>query len=186
MSPRRLLIASSALSISILGTMLAMPTQASAAVITYTFSNDASLTFADGNLEDLSGSFDFNTVGDLISNANITLTGAGPEAGTYDANPFYDDTVFPAVCGSPSGTSPLACVWFQTPLGSSTSISEIMDSPLGGGIGYYVDEHNTIETAVTGDVSYSTPVPEPFTVSLFGAGFAGAVALRRRKKAQRA
>jgi hypothetical protein len=30
------------------------------------------------------------------------------------------------------------------------------------------------------------PVPEPFTLSLFGAGLAGAAALRRRKKAQKA
>jgi hypothetical protein len=29
----------------------------------------------------------------------------------------------------------------------------------------------------------ATPVPEPFTLSLFGAGLAGAAALRRRKKA---
>jgi hypothetical protein len=32
----------------------------------------------------------------------------------------------------------------------------------------------------------STSVPEPFTLSLFGAGLAGAAALRRRKKAQKA
>ena len=32
----------------------------------------------------------------------------------------------------------------------------------------------------------ATPVPEPITLSLFGAGFAGAVAMRRRKKAGRA
>jgi hypothetical protein len=30
----------------------------------------------------------------------------------------------------------------------------------------------------------TTPVPEPFTLSLFGAGLAGAAALRRRKKAK--
>ena len=32
------------------------------------------------------------------------------------------------------------------------------------------------------DTSAATAVPEPFTLSLFGAGFAGAVAMRRRKK----
>ena len=31
-----------------------------------------------------------------------------------------------------------------------------------------------------------TPVPEPFTLSLFGAGLAGAAAMRHRKKAQKA
>ncbi len=39
------------------------------------------------------------------------------------------------------------------------------------------------------DIQYAsansvTPVPEPLTLSLFGAGFAGAVAMRRRKKAK--
>lgn len=34
-----------------------------------------------------------------------------------------------------------------------------------------------------GDVFGSTPVPEPITISLFGAALAGAVAMRRRKKA---
>ena len=35
-------------------------------------------------------------------------------------------------------------------------------------------------------VPSSTTVPEPITVSIFGAGFAGVAALRRRKKVKRA
>jgi hypothetical protein len=53
-------------------------------------------------------------------------------------------------------------------------------------------------TSVGGNLSFSTtpkflsdslpatPVPEPFTLSIFGAGLAGAAALRRRKKSQKA
>jgi hypothetical protein len=189
MSLRRLLIGSSMLPAAVLGMMLAMPTQASATVVTYTFSNDASLTFSDGNVEDVSGSFDFNTAGGLVSNADIILTGTGPEAGTYSANPFYDDTVFPAVCASPSGTIPILCTWYTTALGSAPAVSDLMPSPPGGGIGYFATDPGTniTETAATGDIA-TTPVPEPSTLSLFGAGilsFAG-IALYRRRKQSRA
>jgi hypothetical protein len=187
LSLRRLLIGSSALA-AVLGMTLVMPTHASAAVINYTFTNGASLTFSDGNLEDISGSFDFNTAGGLISNADITLTGAGPETGTYDANPFYDTSAGPAVCGSPSGNFPLLCMWLQTPLASAPTTDEFVVSPPSG-VGYFPTNPGTniTETAVAGGISsLSTPVPEPFTLSLFGAGLASAAALRRRKRAQKA
>jgi hypothetical protein len=54
------------------------------------------------------------------------------------------------------------------------------EDPLGGNgnIGNLLDKVS-IATADT-----TSPVPEPFTLSLFGAGLAGAAALRRRKKAK--
>jgi hypothetical protein len=41
-------------------------------------------------------------------------------------------------------------------------------------------------TPITFSISQISEVPEPFTLSLFGAGLAGAAALRRRRKAQKA
>jgi hypothetical protein len=43
-----------------------------------------------------------------------------------------------------------------------------------------------VDDVLFGPVASTTPVPEPFTLSLFGAGVVGAAALRRRKKAQKA
>ncbi|HEY3847035.1 MAG TPA: PEP-CTERM sorting domain-containing protein [Acetobacteraceae bacterium] len=177
---RGLLIGTSALSAAALAMTLALPRDASAALITYTFSNNASLTFSDGNVEDVSGSFVLNTTGGVVSNANITLSGAAPEAGTYDANPFYDTSAGPAVCGSPSGNFPLLCMWFQTPLGGSTTTSALIVSPPSG-VGYFPTNPGTniTETAVDGGVSSVAAVPEPSSVALF-AGAAGLFGLRRR------
>jgi hypothetical protein len=176
---RGLLIGASALSAALV-MMLVFPRDASAALITYTFSNDAALTFSDGNVEDVSGSFVLNTTGGVVSNADITLTGAAPEAGTYDANPFYDTSAGPAVCGSPSGNFPLLCMWFQTPLDGSTTTSVLIASPPSG-VGYFPTNPGTniTETAAAGGVSSESAVPEPSSLALF-AGAVGLVGLRRR------
>jgi hypothetical protein len=158
--------------------MLVFPPDASAALITYTFSNDASITFSDGNVEDVSGSFVLNTTGGVVSNADITLSGNAPEAGTYDANPFYDTSNRPTVCGSPSGDIPILCVWFQAPLDGST-VALIASPP--SGIGYFPTDPgiNVTETTVTGDISSDAPLPEPSSLALF-AGAVGLFGLRRR------
>jgi hypothetical protein len=182
MSLRRLLIGTAALPAA-LAMMLGCPRDASAANITYTFSNDASITFADGNVEDVSGSFVFTTTGGLISNANITLSGASPEAGTYDTDPFYDTSGGPAVCGHTSGDVPTFCMWFNTDLGGSTSA--FVTSPPGGGIGYFPTNPgiNVIETAVDGGVSSNSAIPEPSSLALL-AGAIGFFGFRRRAARQ--
>ena len=60
--------------------------------------------------------------------------------------------------GTSSGTDPVQC---KGQPGATGPVSAEVDAPI-------------------------TSVPEPFTLSLFGAGLAGAVAMRRRKKAQKA
>jgi fibro-slime domain-containing protein len=52
---------------------------------------------------------------------------------------------------------------------------------------FFADRHVTgSELAFNADVAINptASVPEPFTLSLFGAGLAGAVAMRRRNKAK--
>jgi hypothetical protein len=54
-----------------------------------------------------------------------------------------------------------------------------------GGPSCYGDNAASFDVTYSGNTT-STAVPEPFTLSLFGAGFAGAAALRRRKRIQKA
>jgi hypothetical protein len=179
---RRLLIGTSALSAAALAMMLVFPRDASASLITYTFSNDASLTFADGNVEDVSGSFVLDTTGGAVSNVDIILSGASPEAGTYDTNPFYSASPpGPALCShvaGPPGVVPMLCMWFETPLGGSTDT--FVTTP-NSGIGFFPTDPgiNIDETVVAGGVSSDSGIPEPSSLALL-AGAIGFFGLRRR------
>ena len=181
-SLRRLLIGTSALPAAAVALMLIFPRDVSAANIDYAFSSDASLTFADGNVEDVSGSFVFNTTGGTVSKVNIILAGPSPEADTYDTNPFYTtDPPGPALCShvvGPTGTVPMLCMWFTTPLGGSTDA--FVTTP-GSGIGFFPTDPglNVDETVVAGGVSSDSAIPEPSSLALL-AGAIGFFGLRRR------
>jgi hypothetical protein len=181
-SLRRLLIGTSALPAAALAMMLVFPRDVSAANIDYVFSSDASLAFADSHVEDVSGSFVFNTTLSTVSNVNIILAGPSPEADTYDTNPFYtSDPPGPALCShvvGPAGTVPMLCMWFTAPLGGSTDA--FVTTP-NQGIGFFPTDPgiNVDETVVAGGVSSESAIPEPSTLALL-AGAIGFFGLRRR------
>jgi len=94
-----------------------------------------------------------------------TIVGAGI---TYDKSEFCDDTAANNAAGS-NGTS-----YCGLNTADFVSQSGTNNAYLGGNIEY----------TLGGDAP--APVPEPMTISLFGAGIAGAVAMRRRKKTKQA
>ena len=51
---------------------------------------------------------------------------------------------------------------------------------------YYDNELQRASGTITSSLAPPTPAPEPLTLSLFGAGLAGAAAIRRRRKVQKA
>jgi hypothetical protein len=73
--------------------------------------------------------------------------------------------------------------------GSQTALSNAVDLTVIPGLVVDLGEITSSDGSTKPlDIEFQStaPVPEPFTLSLFGAGVAGAVALRRRKKAQKA
>jgi len=75
-SLRRLLSGTVAVSAAIAGLMIAFIPQAGATSIEYAFSPGATLTFADGNVESLTGTFTVNMAGPTLTQADITLASA--------------------------------------------------------------------------------------------------------------
>ncbi len=175
------------------GTILALGLccgAASAAPVQFTFTSGASVLDTLGNHEGLSGTFDYDSATGDISNSLISVTGPGPESGQYNGTQlltFANDPVtgvnawilgadfsnrvdlFFNVADLNSGAAALynpGSGFFIACLGVvCTSYDDSRDGVRGG----------VVET-VAG-------VPEPFTLSLLGAGLAGAAAMRRRKKA---
>ena len=54
------------------------------------------------------------------------------------------------------------------------------------GTGSGWENHDILNWQFADTTQLTNPIPEPFTLSLFGAGLAGAAVMRRRKKAQKA
>jgi hypothetical protein len=70
--------------------LMAFSHKAGATPITYTFSPDTSLTYYYNTLEDVSGTFTWSDTDPIT--ADITVTGGGPETGTFSTDVTRDGT----------------------------------------------------------------------------------------------
>ena len=123
-----------------------------------------------------------DVVGMAFVGSTIWITHwAGQQVGTWDPN---TDTFTP-VFTTPSNAGGLAydpvanLIWVGLQGGNVVPYT-LAGVALNGGFQPFGQISDTIDgLAFLGE---ATPVPEPVTLSLFGAGLAGAVAMRRRKK----
>jgi hypothetical protein len=152
--------------------MLAAAASAQAAVISYKFDPGSSFDFGGGNTYAAVGTFDFDTTSFLVS----AVAYSGVQIGTGPTGPFD----FTSTDGVPSDT----VVTFTGDCCSDVDQFIFGSSlTLGGTIGIAGFIYNgSTRLPVTGSITAAS-VPEPITLSLFGMGLAGAVAMRRRKKA---
>jgi hypothetical protein len=164
-SLRRLLIGTVALPAAIAGLMMAFIPEASATSIEYAFSPGATLTFADGNIESLTGTFTVNMAGPTLTQANITLASAAPEAGVYNTPGFIHPNLLLFFASNLAGTVALG---FSSPLGFTPDMITGSD--------FHTGNTTTLVTHASG---YADPIPEPTTLSLLAAAL-GLFGFRRR------
>jgi hypothetical protein len=172
--------------------LVAATVGASASPIAYTI-DPGSGGVLNGNTVTVTGSFTYDQATFTESAVSIILSGFPGRDGTYVDTPsdiselLVDNPNLAAgvhhyqdICGTGVGHS--ICVGFDYPLGNSTLNLIFLgagdtgpDGPATGGITF----------AATGSASPTAvaAVPEPITLSLFGAGVVGAFGMRRRKKA---
>jgi len=155
--------------------MLAAAASAQAAVITYKFDPGSSFDFGGGNTYAAVGTFDFDTTTFLVS----AVAYSGVQTGTGPVGPFN----FTSTDGVPSDT---VVTFTNDGFGDVDQFIFGSSLTLGGTIGIagfiYQPVNGPTRLPVTGSITAAS-VPEPITLSLFGMGLAGAVAMRRRKKA---
>jgi len=168
-SLRRRLVSTAAVPATAIALMLCAPSNASAALLTYYFTSNASLFFTDGNLEKISGFLEFNTASNSIGPlASVAMTGFAPEAGTYSTDPGGSGA---AVVAYMSGEVQSVEVDFGALLGGKYaplfSGTWSTDLPVPDTIGAVI---------ATGGV---TLAPEPSTLPLLAAAL-GLFGLRRR------
>ena len=177
-SLRRLLAATAAAPAAALALATAFTSPACAADIAYVFTPDASITYNDGNTEDVSGGFVFNTISGHITDVSIILTSAVPEAGVYDTVPVGEIVNGVQLIAGSTSLDTSIDISFLEALGGTTDPFHLFADPLASFCSVACRVLTT-GTAVSGGVEEETTVPEPSTFALLAAGL-GLFGFRRR------
>jgi hypothetical protein len=161
-------------------TILATVLPASAATVTYTFVN-ASATFSSLGTSSYSGTFGWDTIGEDITSANITVTGFDAGTYTYVANSGGTHASGFEFAVSSTSSSDAFELYFNYFDGVSNDPINNAYYGTGGSV-----PAADIDSSVSG---YATPnsTPLPATLPLFSGGL-GVIALlaRRRKRKPKA
>ena len=151
------------------------------ALIDYSFDPDTVIGVGFSDHYSVAGTFAYDVETMLVSNVDVTLTqlgdgNTGPFGSTTtDLTPSSTIVNFVDYCGCEAYT-----FFFENSLalGGTDPIALYSDD-------FLYPQSVFLPIPAVGSVS-AIQVPEPFTLSIFGAGLAGAGAMRRRKGAQKA
>jgi hypothetical protein len=159
-----------ALAIMVATVYMAVVPTAWATSYDYTFETGTTLPFSDGNSEELTGSFVADTQLSTITDAQITLTGPGPEAGTFTINAGFAAFQYELSIQSPTTSLVL---FFAQDLNTET------DALTGAIFGGTTTSQNSNSNTPTGGV---TATREPGSLVILGLGLAALAIGRRRKR----
>lgn len=151
------------------GAAVLVSNAADAAILQYTFDAGAFYNFSGGTSNVVTGTFDYDTVGDTFSNVNYDRGG----------------TIFTVASSTGPGAGPKQ-VFFGDTTSSNYDVYQFANSLAGGGVdlitaGY----HPFIVIDAGGSVSTNGPgggVPEPATWAMMLMGFGLLVATTRRRR----
>jgi hypothetical protein len=161
--------------------LAAAPPSRADVINNYVFSSDASLTFTDGNVETITGSFTVDATNSTVLNASIMLSSASPEAGTYSLDPFISLGGNGIVATDPNTTDKIDIEFTQ-----SLIFSPVSPAPISADHGLNsswcpIDCTIPIRTTTaTGAAVFATATPEPTAIVLLITALAGLFLFRSR------
>jgi PEP-CTERM motif len=152
--------------------ILSVASPSHATVDVYSFSAGSSAGFGSSGVESITGSFEYNTTTNSVSLPSVTLSGAGPESGSY--------TSLTAITSNSIEIENLAngdelTLRFGSSFGAANEPLTAVD---------YAGSINFDTGAVTGGAVIASAVPEPSTWAMMILGFAGLGFIAYRRKAK--